>query len=274
MHHLPSLLTDEALTLRGIRDADLPDLARQLNAPDVARWLAAVSVPFDAAELQAHDRHPGESVRVIALDGQAIGGLCLGSSLWYWLSPDHWGQGHMGRALRLALRSWFQKPVPPLTATCHVDNAASRALLTQLGFALSPEGRRMFFHHTRRSEPCRDYLMAPEQWHLLHPLELQTATARLRPARQRDLPALVQLLPCAGDDIWPTADTLSDFVETHRFRGAQAGLFVIVDHNRRTVGMALHRPGSPAVRFSTEGDAERHLAGVTQCLTGLANLAL
>lgn len=263
MQELPDVLEDGDLTLRPPARSDLSDLSRQLNDGRVARWLAAVSQPFDAGELLEHEQDPGESVRLIERDAKVIGGLCIGGSLWYWLEPDHWRQGVMRRALRLAMAARFSQPAPPLYATCHVDNVASCALLSDLGFARLPTRRRMFFHGTRTSESCRDYLMAPEQWHLLNPPKLVADTAVLRPARQNDAAALTHMLPGRDHDSWPDANALPDFIETHRFRGNATGLFVVVDKDRRTVGMALVDNGRPKLRFLDATEASRHSASVT-----------
>lgn len=265
MDEFPALLKDRELSLRRLAERDLPVLAGQLNDPGVARWLAAVTQPFDPAELMRHAQHPGEHLRVIEQSGRVIGGLCIGAALWYWLTPDCWGQGLMQRALRCTIAARFARPAPPILATCHEDNAASRALLARLGFAPCPTDRRMFFHGTQSSEPCRDYLMAPEQWHLLHPPSLPAGCATLRPAGQKDAPTLAHMLPRAGEEPWPEADSLPEFIETHRFRGGAQGLFVIVDDCRRTCGMALIGP-ELALRFLTEQDAARHGAAVSAAL--------
>lgn len=265
MHEIARRLQDGDLRLRPLAEADLAGLTDQLRNPQVSRWLAVVTPAFDARELMAHDAHPGESVRVIEQHGAVIGGLCIGSTLWYWLRPESWGQGLMRRALTLAIAARFRHPAPPLTATCHDDNAASRSLLAGLGFAPSPIRRRLFFQGSQRSEPCRDYLLAPEQWHLLHPPEIATATATLRPALQKDAPAMARLP--SGTDLWPKAACLADFIESYRFRGETKGLFVITDDNRRMIGVALVNEDRIHQRFLTVSDDTRHRAGVTESLT-------
>jgi RimJ/RimL family protein N-acetyltransferase len=262
MQEFPEDLTDGHLTLRPALRADLSAVARQLNDPRVARWLAAVSYPFDPEELLTHGDHPGEALRLIEIGGDMAGGLCVGSTLWYWLTPERCREGIMNRALRLALTTRFASPAPPLHATCHEENHASRALLSGLGFAPLPGRRRMFFHGTGRSEPCRDYLLAPEQWHLLNPPEIMTETAWLRPALQKDASALMSLLPVSPENIWPGPEALASFLERHRYRGGATGLFAVVDELRRTVGMALIGHGAPQLRFLTPADEQRHRPSV------------
>ncbi len=245
-------------------EADLPALTGQLRDPQVSRWLAVVTPAFDARELMAHDAHPGECVRVIEQDGAVIGGLCIGSTLWYWLRPESWGHGLMRRALTLAIAARFRHAAPPLIATCHDDNVASRGLLAGLGFAPSPVRRRLFFQGSQRSEPCRDYILAPEQWHLLHPPQITTTTATLRPALQKDAPAIARLP--AGAKLWPEDGCLADFIESYRFRGDLKGLFTIEDDNRRMIGVALVNEDRVHLRFLTDEDDARHRAGVSEGL--------
>lgn len=265
MDRFPDILVQDDLALRLPTDADLPEITRQLSDRRIARWLAIVAQPVDPEQARAlliHGQHPGEELRLIAQENRVVGAVCIGASLWYWLDPDHWRQGIMKRALTLAIRTRFAHPAPPVVATCHEDNEASRALLTRLGFAPSPKGRRMFFHSTQAAEPCRDYLLAPEQWHLLHPPEITAGQTILRPAKQADAAALTHTLAHAGPGPWPTPDTLPAFIETHRYRGRAEGVFVIVDDNRRSIGMALLGRDGPALCFLTDADESRHRAGI------------
>ncbi|WP_417205150.1 GNAT family N-acetyltransferase [Antarctobacter sp.] len=277
MDGFPDTLEQDELLLRPPTEADLPDIAHQLGDPRIAPWLATVAQPVDAQQARAlliHGQHPGEEVRLICRDNSVLGALCIGAALWYWLDPNHWRGGIMKRALTLAIHARFARPAPPLVATCHEDNAPSRALLCQLGFAPYPIGRRMFFQGTQRAEPCRDYLLAPEQWHLLHPPKIAAGQATLRPARQSDAATLARMLPRAGTGPWPEAETLPAFIETHRFRGAREGLLVIEDDTRRSIGMALIAHGGPALCFLSDADERRHRAGVEAALayTGFAAL--
>ncbi|WP_323770151.1 GNAT family N-acetyltransferase [Antarctobacter sp.] len=269
MDSFPETLEQDDLLLRPPTEADLSDIARQLGDPRIAPWLATVAQPVDTQQARAlliHGQHPGEEVRLIQRGGSVVGALCIGASLWYWLDPEHWRHGIMQRALTMAIHARFARPAPPLVATCHEDNTPSRALLGQLGFAPYPVGRRMFFHGTQRAEPCRDYLLAPEQWHLLHPPEISAGQATLRPARQSDAATLARMLPRAGTAPWPVAETLPVFIETHRFRGPREALFVIEDDTRRTIGMALITHGGCALCFLSDRDEQRHRAWVDAAL--------
>ncbi|AHD09161.1 GNAT family N-acetyltransferase [Phaeobacter gallaeciensis] len=261
MGNLPDILTDGDLRLRPMSADDLTLVTAHFNDKRVTRWLAAVAQPFGpeaAHELLAHGMHSGENLRVIEYHGRLVGGLCIGASLWYWLAPEFWRQGLMRRALELVITARFTSTAPPLIATAHAENTASRELLTGLGFSISPAPRRMFFHGTETSEPCRDYVMAPEQWHLLHPLTFRAGDLSFRPARQQDTPVLAQMLTAAGPVPWPEREALPGFIEEHRYRGAGQGLFVMSDSNRRSVGMALLTVADPQLCFLSEGEDNRY----------------
>jgi len=271
MDSLPDILTEGDLRLRPLTAADLTVVTGHFNDIRIARWLAAVARPFGseaAHQLLAHGAHPGENLRIIEYQDRMAGGLCIGASLWYWLAPEFWRQGLMRRALKLAVAARFASAGPPLSATCHAENIASRTLLTGLGFSLCPAARRMFFHGTQTSEPCRDYVMAPEQWHLLYPPTFMAGNLSLRPARQQDAQTLARMLPTTGSGPWPESEALPGFIEEHRYRGPGQGLFVISDDNRRSVGMIFLTITGPRLCFLSEAEDIRYRA---QVMNGLAS---
>lgn len=265
----PQYLQTGAVRLRPLLERDLSEIARQLSDERIAPWLAAVPQPFgpaDAAALRDHAQQPREHVRILEVDGAQAGCLCVGAGLWYWLAPAFHGRGVMGKALTAALRAWFAATAPPLVATCRQDNAASRALLTGLGFARSPRPRRMFFHGSGRAETCFDYVIAPEQWHLLHPPKHRLGKLVLRPARQKDAPTLARMLPRSAAP-WPTAEALPAFIERHRVRIRTIGLFIVEDDTTRSVAMALlPADAPPAFRFLSDEDAHRYADALAQAL--------
>lgn len=264
MGSFPDRIAADDLLLRPMAAGDLPQVARQLGDPGIARWMAAIRLPFgpaEAEEILALGRDPAQRLRVIERDGAVIGCLRLCPDLWFWLDPPAQGKGIMARALHLAITAHFAHAVPPLLASCRDDNTASRALLGRLGFARMASPRRMFFHAEGAARPCHDHVMAPEQWRLIHPPVIARGTLTLRPATQKDAPALMPILPRAGDPgggPWPQPDALAAFIERHRHRAPGQGLWVLEDRHRRVIGMALAGPGAPLSRFLTAEDAARH----------------
>lgn len=261
MNHFPEVLQQDVLKLRPPNEGDLGVIINLMTDDRVARWLAALPQPFDKAAartLLEYGQDDGQTLRLIEWQGETIGGLCLGVSLWYWMNPDFWRRGLTRRALSLALEAWFSSEVPPLYATSHIENAASRSMLTSMGFSLLPKQRRMFFQSTQSSELCCDYVMAPEQWHLLHPLKFRMGSISISPATQADVMALSHILPTKAGAPWPIPENLPAFIERHRFRGLHQGLFKIEDQNRRTVGAALVFDDDYRLFFLSQTDETKH----------------
>lgn len=267
--HFPDSLRQDDLILRPPVPDDTGAILDQLSDPRVARWLAALPPEVDektVAALMLSGDDTNQVLRIVQWQGKAVGGLSLGPSLWYWISPTHWRQGIARNALSLALKAWFSGQVPPVYATSHVDNAASQKVLAASGFSRLPMSRRMFFQGTGQSERCHDFVLAPEQWHLLHPPELQTGSTSLAPATQKDVGVLSRLLERAPADVWPTVEGLQPFVERHRFRGPRQGVFKILDANTRVVGLVLAVENGVRFRFLTSDDEARHLGDATTIL--------
>ncbi|WP_121634275.1 GNAT family N-acetyltransferase [Tropicibacter alexandrii] len=273
MDDFPDILTLDDLCLRPMTPGDVPAVTRQLGAVETARWMAAVRHPFGPAEAQeilAIARDPHRRLRVIARDGVPIGCLCLVPDLWFWIDPAFRGLGHVSRALTGAIMAHVAAQGAPLLATCRADNDASRAVLASLGFSRRPGGRRMFFQSEGRALPCLDHVMTPEQWLVLHPPVQSCGAATVRPATQKDAPGLLQLLPRRGEDPgWPSPEALSRFIEEHRCRRPDLGLFVVEDDIRRVVGMVLRSGTDPAaMRFLSQQDADRCMADLGAALPG------
>lgn len=266
MTPFPDLIERDGLRLRPLSPADGDAVCRHLSDPETARWLAAVTRPFGPAEYAAlldHGQQDDTHLRGLEVGGVLAGCLCIGPALWYWLASEHRGRGLMRRALTAALAARFSGPAPPVTATCHVDNIPSQKLLTALGFALSPRPRRMFFHGDGAPASCQDYLMAPEQWHLLHPPRISLGPLTLRPALQKDAPLLARM----QSGRWPEAGALPAFIEEHRYRGGPSGLFAIHDADRRCIGMALVAAGRTDLRFLDATEEARHRSTLDTALS-------
>lgn len=253
MTRIPDVIETKAGLLRPLSRPDLPDIARQLSQPGIAKWLAAIdcrAAEQEADALLRHSQSPTEYLRVIEIDGRLAGCLCLGAGLWYWLDTEWHGQGIMQRALQAGIGAWFGAQNPPLIATCRDDNSASLALLHRLGFSASPTPRKMFFRTPEAAFSCRDHIMTPEQWLLLNPPQMTVGHLRLRPVRQQDAKII------AGWRSWPPeqqkgaiptdGEQIVAFIEKHRVRTPAAGLF-IAENDLTAQAVALLAPGEKAV---------------------------
>jgi aminoglycoside 6'-N-acetyltransferase len=145
------------LTVRRLRDADVPDMARWLSDPRVAEWYEGRTVTFDAEAVRAkflvpddpvwrclieesgrpigfiqvypHDR---DELEEIGLGGQ--GGLVCGIDLFIG-EPDLWNAGRGSRLVRAAaehlLRAWRADVV---TIDPFVHNARAIRAYEKAGF--------------------------------------------------------------------------------------------------------------------------------------------
>ncbi|SFJ95948.1 GNAT family N-acetyltransferase [Celeribacter neptunius] len=268
MSDFPEVIETADIRLRPMAVSDLNGVVQQLGEPETARWMAAARQPFehrDAEDILAIGQDPAHRLRIVEQDGTMIGGLCLVPDLWFWLDRSARGHGIMSQALRTAITAHFARPAPPLIATCRDDNLPSQTLLSRLGFARRPAGRRMFFHVEGRALPCHDHVMTSGQWFQLHPPVLRHGRLTLRPAVQKDAATLMAMLPRAGnagddDGVWPRPEALPLFIELHRCRTPDRGLFVVEDQHTRVIAMVLRAAtGLPVeIRYLSPEEAACH----------------
>jgi RimJ/RimL family protein N-acetyltransferase len=149
MAEVPTL-TGPRVRLRAPRVTDADAMfARISSDPDVTRYLAWRPHP-DVAEtrrvITSLFNADNEITRLIEVDDEAVG-LCARRhrqahevELGYCLARDWWGRGLMSEAVALLLEEVARDTaVYRVSAFCHVDNAASVAVLRRCGLTL--EGR-------------------------------------------------------------------------------------------------------------------------------------
>lgn len=261
------LIISQEISLRELTEADAPIIVDQLNTPEIAEWLAAVPQPFEpdhVSPLLDLAQTEGTALYGIEAGGKLSGCLCLGANTWFWLVPEFWKGGVMTMALHAAIHAYFNRVAAPLYATARLDNHASRALLKKLGFAALPDKRRMFFQSAGTSHQCEDFVLAPEQWHLMHPPRLDIDGATIRPATHKHASDLATFLP--NRPPWPKTDLLP-FIDKARFRGGFGGLFVIHDDNKQMIGAAVLQPPDMIVSaFVSTEKAERYSDHIERAL--------
>src|ERR687895_393722 len=129
------------LTLREVRDEDLPLLFEQWADP-VAAHMAAFTAPDhmdrDAFERRWSRLRADETVltRVIVVDDEVAGTIgSWGDSgereVTYWIGRSYWGKGIATEALKAFLAVERSRP---LNARVASDNVASRRVLEKCGF--------------------------------------------------------------------------------------------------------------------------------------------
>lgn len=140
---LPETRHSTRLTYRDLQPSDAGALHEIVLNWDVVRQLGSFPWPPDPA-------FTATRAMPYAGDGFAWGVYLLGAligtvavtkgALGYMIAPAQWGQGFATEACRFALTHAFETlPLTEITAGVWADNAASRGLLTKLGFVVTGE---------------------------------------------------------------------------------------------------------------------------------------
>ncbi len=135
------------LTLRPPWPEDTAALTRAIAHEDVAMKLARMPWPYRRADADAFLALPrgAEEAHFFILSHEheyprlvgSIGLRQIGDTheLGYWLTPSAWGRGYATEAGRMVIEmARHALPVRRLRASHHLDNPASRRVLTKLGF--------------------------------------------------------------------------------------------------------------------------------------------
>ncbi|PYE86141.1 GNAT family N-acetyltransferase [Pseudoroseicyclus aestuarii] len=127
-------LTTARLVLRGLEARDAPAIQEGLSDWEVARWLSAPPWPYgrEDADWFIHEAE-GQHYAIDAGEG-LIGVISVKPDLGYWLRRDHHGRGLMSEAAEAAVQAYFETTQEPLVSGHFEGNAASRRVLTKLGF--------------------------------------------------------------------------------------------------------------------------------------------
>lgn len=138
-----------AVTLREVRESDLPVFYAQMNEPEGV-WMAAFTAedPADHAYFRNHWarilQDPTTIVRTVIDDAGEIAGYASvfgppgEREVTYWIGRRHWGKGVATAALRALLDL---TPERPLHARAAADNHASIRVLEKCGFVATGTNR-------------------------------------------------------------------------------------------------------------------------------------
>ena len=145
------------ITLREVRDGDLPLFFAFMSDPEATRMAAFTSEdPTDRAAFNAHWARIRASdtvlMRTVLADGEVVGNVGVYGSpaereVTYWIDRTHWGRGLATTALRALLDA---VPERPLHARAAADNAASLRVLRACGFTVTGTDRG--YAHARGEE--------------------------------------------------------------------------------------------------------------------------
>lgn len=141
-------LVTRRLVIDAVRPADLPALRAIATHPDVARMLLAFHHTMSEADFAA--LFPLQTLvpplrLAVRRGGQVIGSIGVGPgaspAIFYFLHPDHEGQGLATEMVRAFVHEIVARFHPPmLIAQVCTDNPASRRVLEKVGFAVMGEG--------------------------------------------------------------------------------------------------------------------------------------
>ena len=135
------------ITLRAVRDGDLPVFCRQMTDPEALRMAAfGPEDPYDPQALAAYwqrVRDSSDVLRTVLADGEVAGstavyGVAGEREVTYWIGRAYWGRGVATAALRALLA---EVPERPLYARAAADNAASLRVLEKCGFRETARAR-------------------------------------------------------------------------------------------------------------------------------------
>ena len=135
------------LTLRPWWPEDAEELTRTIAREAVARKLARMPWPYGLEEAQAFLSLPRGAAEprfaILAHENDyphLVGSIGLRAEndvheLGYWLTPKAWGRGYATEAGRIVIeQARHALGLKRIEASHHLDNAASRKVLTKLGF--------------------------------------------------------------------------------------------------------------------------------------------
>jgi RimJ/RimL family protein N-acetyltransferase len=137
------------ITLRAVRDGDLPVFYAQMNDPEGTRMAAFTAKdPSDRGSFDAHwernRRDPAVTMRtVVGRDGEVVGHAAVYGppeerEVTYWIGRAYWGRGAATAALRGLLDV---VPDRPLYARAAADNGGSIRVLEKCGFVVTGHER-------------------------------------------------------------------------------------------------------------------------------------
>jgi RimJ/RimL family protein N-acetyltransferase len=137
------VLVTGRLRLRPFEPRDAARFAELAGAFAVARMTTDIPHPLSADQASAWVRHVAGDVRfAIERDSALIGGVgyfmkrARTAELGFWLGEAYWDQGYATEAARAVVQHGFSTgDVATFTTSHFLDNAASRRVITKLGFA-------------------------------------------------------------------------------------------------------------------------------------------
>ena len=127
-------LATDRLTLRPLDPTDAPAVVSAMSDWEVVRWLTLVPWPYTRAEADWWIGQAGPGHWAIDAGQGLIGAISIKPDMGYWLARSAHGKGYMTEAARAVVAEHFRATDAPLVSGHYPDNAASRGVLSKVGF--------------------------------------------------------------------------------------------------------------------------------------------
>ncbi|MDT0573174.1 GNAT family N-acetyltransferase [Streptomyces sp. DSM 3412] len=159
-------MTGTEISLREVRDSDLPFFWRHWSDPEAQRVAAFTGAyQYDRALFDAHwaklRADPEVLNRTVVADGAVVGSIAVFGppderEITYWIDRAHWGRNIATAALTALIDL---VPTRPLHACAAADNTGSIRVLQKCGFVITGQDRG--FARARDAEIDEVVLMLP-----------------------------------------------------------------------------------------------------------------
>lgn len=141
-------MTATEISLREVRDSDLPFFWRHISDPEAQRIAAFTGeYHYDRALFDSHwakiRANPEVLNRTVVADGEVVGHIAVFGppderEVTYWIDRAHWGRNIATAALTALIDL---VPTRPLHAYAAADNAGSIRVLQKCGFVITGQDR-------------------------------------------------------------------------------------------------------------------------------------
>ncbi len=160
---MATALEGKRILLRPLRLTDASDIYKNVNDPEITKWLANTDYPVSRARVialivkqpYATLHRKGYAFGIVLKETNCVIGIIRlfdldwkdkNAMLRYWLGRRYWGRGLMAEALGLMLKFGFRKlKLHRIYAHVNEKNRSSSKLLEQNGFVLEGKKREARF---------------------------------------------------------------------------------------------------------------------------------
>lgn len=124
------------LVLRPFHSGDAVRVTELIGNLSVSRWLTHVPHPYTKDDALDYLERSSDTANVLAitLSGDLIGCVAMDKEFGYWLGEPFWGNGYASEATNAFVDRYFKAGNTTVKSGYMLENTASSAVLTKLGF--------------------------------------------------------------------------------------------------------------------------------------------